>query len=178
MMYVRLSILALCLALVGALPAPAQNYDGAPEKPDVVDTAIKAGDFNTLVTALEAADLVRTLKGDGPFTVFAPTDEAFAALPEGTLADLLRPENKAQLQSILKYHVVEGTVRARRLKKQSRLNTLQGANLGIEAREKAVTLSGQNDAAVTKTNIAAGNGVIHVIDAVLMPPEQAATVEE
>jgi len=145
---------------------------------DIVQTAINAGSFNTLVTALEAADLVEALKGDGPFTVFAPTDAAFKELPDGTLDDLLKPENKAQLQSILKYHVVSGAVMAEDVVEMKEAKTLQGAKLGIKTADGSVLLEGKNVASVTKTDIAASNGVIHVVDSVLMPPAQTAKMEE
>jgi len=181
MTHVRFSVLALCLTLALVLPAQAQDegsMKGMTGEADIVQTAINAGSFNTLVTALEAADLVEALKGDGPFTVFAPTDAAFKELPEGTLDDLLKPENKAQLQSILKYHVVSGAVMAEDVVEMSEAKTLQGAKLGIRTSDGSVMLEGKNVASVTKTDIAASNGVIHVVDAVLMPPAQTAKMEE
>lgn len=138
---------------------------------DLVDTAI-AAQFNTLATALKAADLVDTLKGPGPFTVFAPTDEAFAKLPAGTLEDLLKPENKAKLQSILKYHVVSGTVMASDVKKLHTAKTVEGRELTIETLNGAVVVNG---AKVTKADIVASNGVIHAVDTVLLPPMAAKT---
>ena len=177
----RLSLLALCAALVFSLPAQAQEYESQKtsmkEKADIVQTAMANKNFSTLVTALKAADLVKALKGEGPFTVFAPTNQAFAELPEGTLEDLLKPENKAQLQSILQYHVVSGLVKAKDVTGLEEAKTLQGAKLGIKT-DDAVMLEGKNVATVTKTDLMASNGVIHVIDAVLMPPEQTATMEE
>ena len=132
---------------------------------DIVDTAI-AGKFNTLVAAVKAADLVDTLKGPGPFTVFAPTDEAFAKLPEGTLEDLLKPENKAKLQSVLTYHVVPGKVMSRDAVKLNSAKTAQGSSIKIKAMDNGVMV---NDAHVVKADIAASNGVIHVIDKVILP---------
>jgi uncharacterized surface protein with fasciclin (FAS1) repeats len=132
---------------------------------DIVDTAI-AGKFNTLVAAVKAAGLVETLKGAGPFTVFAPTDEAFAKLPAGTLESLLRPENKARLQSILTYHVVPGKVTSREVVKLDSAKTVQGSSIRITAANGGVMV---NNARVTKADIAASNGVIHVIDAVILP---------
>jgi uncharacterized surface protein with fasciclin (FAS1) repeats len=133
---------------------------------DIVDTAIAAGKFNTLVTAVKAAGLVDTLKGDGPFTVFAPTDEAFAKLPPGTLESLLKPENKAKLQSILTYHVVPGTVTSGDVVKLSSAKTVQGGSVRIKATGGNVMV---NNARVTKADIETSNGVIHVIDAVMLP---------
>jgi len=124
-----------------------------------------AGNFSTLVTAIKAAGLVETLQGPGPFTVFAPTDAAFAKLPQGTLEDLLKPENKAKLAGILTYHVVPGKVMAADVKTMM-AKTVNGQELDIKVTDGAVTV---NNAKVTKTDIAAKNGVIHVIDSVLMP---------
>jgi uncharacterized surface protein with fasciclin (FAS1) repeats len=132
---------------------------------DIVDTAI-AGKFNTLVAAVKAAGLVETLKGPGPFTVFAPTDEAFAKLPAGTLEMLLKPENKAKLAGILTYHVVAGKVMAADVVKLTSAKTVQGTDVKIQAMGGHVML---NNATVTKTDIATSNGVIHVIDTVLLP---------
>jgi len=132
---------------------------------DVVDTAA-AGRFNTLVAAVKAAGLVDVLKKPGPFTIFAPTDEAFAKLPPGTLENLLKPENKEQLQKILTYHVVTGQVMAKDVVKLDSVKTVEGGSLTIHATSAGVTV---NNAHVTKTDIAASNGVIHVIDTVLLP---------
>ena len=132
---------------------------------DIVDTAVAAGNFTTLVAAVEAAGLVDTLKGEGPFTVFAPTDEAFAALPAGTVEDLLKPENKDKLASILTYHVIPGKVMSSDLTEGMKAATVQGD-------EVTITLDGGakvNGANVTTADIEATNGVIHVIDAVIMP---------
>ena len=132
---------------------------------DIVDTAV-AGKFNTLVAALKAAGLVDTLKGPGPFTVFAPTDEAFAKLPAGTLETLLQRENKAKLRSILLYHVVPGRVMAEEVVKLDSAKTAEGQSVAIKVVNGNVMV---NNAHVTKTDIAASNGVIHVIDTVLLP---------
>lgn len=129
---------------------------------DIVDTAVSAGSFKTLVAAVQAAGLVDTLKGEGPFTVFAPTDDAFAKLPKSAIADLLKPENKAKLQSILTYHVVPGKVLAGDLLKASEAKSVQGSPVKF-------SLSVEN-AKIIKTDIVCSNGVIHVIDAVIMPP--------
>jgi uncharacterized surface protein with fasciclin (FAS1) repeats len=140
---------------------------------DIVDTAQKAGSFNTLVAAVKAAGLVETLKSKGPFTVFAPTDEAFSKLPAGTLDTLLKPENKKQLAAILTYHVVPGKYDAKRLTrpraKQFGIKSAQGANVEVDIR-KGVRVSGAN---VVKTDVVASNGVIHVIDKVILPPKLA-----
>jgi uncharacterized surface protein with fasciclin (FAS1) repeats len=133
---------------------------------DIVDTAIEAGTFNTLVAAVQAADLVDTLKGEGPFTVFAPTDEAFAALPAGTVDNLLLPENKDQLVAVLTYHVIPGRVMSADIAGQTlSVETVQGGELEVDA-TSGVTI---NDATVVTADIEASNGVIHVIDTVLLP---------
>jgi uncharacterized surface protein with fasciclin (FAS1) repeats len=133
---------------------------------DIVDTAVGAGKFTTLVAAVKAAGLVDTLKGAGPFTVFAPTDDAFAKLPKGTVEDLLKPENKAKLTSILTYHVVAGKVMAADIKgKKMGSKTVQGSEIAIDATGDVKI----NDAKVVIADVAASNGVIHAIDTVLMP---------
>lgn len=139
---------------------------------DIVETAKAAGTFKTLAAALDAAELTSTLKGTGPFTVFAPTDAAFAKLPAGTLDTLLKPENKAQLQGVLKYHVVSGTVKAADVTKLVAAKPLFGKDFLISTEGGKVTLTdgSNNKIAVTQTDIVASNGVIHVIDAVLLPP--------
>lgn len=137
------------------------------EKPgDIVDVAVAAGDFNTLAAALTAADLVDTLKGDGPFTVFAPTDAAFAALPEGTVEMLLKPENRDQLVSVLTYHVVAGKVPAADVVSLSSATTVNGADVAIKVIDGSVKI---NNANVVATDIGASNGIIHVIDTVILP---------
>ena len=136
---------------------------------DIVDTAVAAGSFKTLAKALTAAGLVDTLKGAGPFTVFAPTDEAFAKLPAGTLDSLLKPENKAKLQRILTYHVVAGRVTAADVTKLKSAKAVSGDTLKITASNGAVSV---DDAHVVKADVAASNGVIHVIDTVLLPKDE------
>ena len=136
---------------------------------DIVDTAVGAGSFKTLAKALGAADLVQTLKGPGPFTVFAPTDEAFAKLPAGTIEMLLKPENKAKLQRILTYHVVAGKVMASDVMKMRSAKTVSGDSVTIAARDGGVMV---DKAHVVKTDIVASNGVIHVIDSVIMPTDK------
>jgi uncharacterized surface protein with fasciclin (FAS1) repeats len=135
-------------------------------KKDIVDTAVSAGSFNTLVAAVKAADLVDTLKGEGPFTVFAPTDEAFAKLPAGTVEDLLKPENKEKLQAILLYHVVPGKVMAADVVKVTSAKTANEMDLKVMVDGNMVKI---NEAQVVQTDIMTSNGVIHVIDTVLIP---------
>ena len=136
-------------------------------KLDVVDTAVKAGSFKTLAAALGAAGLVDTLKGEGPFTVFAPTDEAFAKLPAGTVETLLKPENKAKLVGILTYHVVPGAVKAADVVKLKSAKSVQGQSVAIDAKDGVKI----NNAKVVTADIECSNGVIHVIDTVLLPKE-------
>lgn len=152
--------IALTAAALLALPAFA---DGT--KKDIVDTAVEAGSFSTLVAAVQAAGLVDTLKGDGPFTVFAPTDEAFAALPEGTVEELLKPENKDQLVAILTYHVVPGKVMSGDLRDDMMATTVQGSDVMIDL-DNGVMIQ---DASVVSADIETSNGVIHVIDKVILP---------
>jgi len=133
---------------------------------DIVDTAVEAGSFNTLAAALEAADLVEVLKGKGPFTVFAPTDEAFARLPKGTLETLLKPENKKKLQAILLYHVVSGKAEAKNVVRKDAWQTVNGQRIDIKTDDGKVRVDGAN---VTATDVMATNGVIHVIDRVILP---------
>ena len=151
---------SLCSAQLAA-PATALNTSD-----DIVDTATAAGQFGTLLAAAKAAGLVEALRGDGPLTVFAPTDDAFASLPEGTVASLLKPENKAKLQTILKYHVVAGNVPAADVVQASQLTSLADLSLVVHATAAGVTVGGAN---VVKTDIVASNGVIHVIDSVILP---------
>lgn len=155
-------------ALTLSLLAPTNAFAGGTTMPskDIVDTAVSAGSFKTLTTALEAAGLVETLKSKGPFTVFAPTDAAFAKLPKGTLTSLLMPANKQKLKSILTYHVVAGNVKATDVIKLSSAKTLNGQSITIKVVGGKVFI---NDATVVKADIAATNGTIHVIDTVLMP---------
>jgi len=157
---IRRTFLALTATAVMAGPA----FAGGHAK-DIVDTAVAAGSFSTLVAAVEAAGLVETLKGEGPFTVFAPTDDAFATLPEGTVENLLKPENKDQLVAVLTYHVVPGKVMSTDLSEGLMAATVQG-------QEVTITLEGGakvDGAAISTADIEATNGVIHVIDAVILP---------
>ncbi len=158
---IRRTVLALTAAAF-AMPAIADDH-----AKDIVDTAVAAGSFTTLATALEAAGLVGTLKGEGPFTVFAPTDAAFAALPTGTVEDLLKPENKDKLVAVLTYHVIPGKAMSTDLTEGMTAATVQGANV-------TVTLEGGpkvNGAVISSPDVEASNGVIHVIDSVILPPE-------
>ena len=150
-------------AAAGLFAASPSFADG--HSKDIVDTAVGAGSFGTLVAAVQAAGLVETLKGEGPFTVFAPTDEAFSALPEGTVEELLKPENKEKLAGILTYHVVPGAVMSTDLSNEMMVTTVQGSNVKIMT-EGGVTVDGAN---VVTPDIKASNGVIHVIDAVILP---------
>ena len=160
MNYFSAGIAACLLAAPLAFAAPARAAD-------IVDTAVSAGSFKTLVAAVKAAGLVDTLKGPGPFTVFAPTDAAFAALPAGTVDTLLKPENKARLVAVLTYHVLPGKVMAADIAgKTLQAKTVQGQSLAINATGSAVKV---NQATVSKADIVADNGVIHVIDAVVLP---------
>ena len=137
-----------------------------PKDKDLVDTAVAAGSFKTLAAAIEAGGLIETLKGRGPFTVFAPTDEAFAKLPEGTVESLLKPENKEKLVKILTYHVVPGKVMASDVVKLSEAKTVEGSKVKITVKESKVLI---DNSKVLKTDIRTSNGVIHVIDKVLLP---------
>jgi len=157
-----------CISLVASF-ANAGHHSMKEDKAaeaDIVATAIGAGQFNTLAAALTAAGLVETLQGEGPFTVFAPTDEAFAKLPEGTVEELLKPENRDQLTAILTYHVVAGKVYAADVVNLSAATTVNGSDITIVATDAGVTVDAAN---VIATDIAASNGVIHVIDAVILP---------
>jgi uncharacterized surface protein with fasciclin (FAS1) repeats len=151
-------------------PAPVVNNDTTPktaEMPkDVVDIAMGSTDHTTLVAAVKAAGLVETLKGAGPFTIFAPTNAAFAALPAGTVDGLLKPEKKADLTSVLTYHVVAGNIKAADLKDGQKVKTLQGGELTVSIKDGKVKINGAN---VTAADLSGSNGVIHVIDAVLLP---------
>ncbi len=155
--------LVASLVIFTSLAGSAQAEDA---KKDIVDTAVGAGSFKTLVAAVKAAGLVETLKGEGPFTVFAPTDEAFKKLPEGTLESLLKPENKEKLVAILTYHVVPGKVLAADVVKLEEAKTVQGGKVKIVVKDGKVMVDGAN---VVKTDIMTSNGVIHVIDTVILP---------
>ena len=158
-------LIAAQFVLVAAQATAGHHAKEAKSK-DIVETAVAAGQFNTLAAALEAADLVDTLKGDGPFTVFAPTDAAFAKLPEGTVESLLKPENRDQLIAILTYHVVPGKVKAADVVKLSEATTVNGQDVAITVADSGVQVDNAN---VIKTDIGASNGVIHVIDTVIIP---------
>ena len=155
----RKTLIVMTTAALMAAPA----FAGM--KKDIVDTAVDAGSFETLVAAVQAAGLVDTLKGDGPFTVFAPTDEAFAALPEGTVENLLKPENKDQLAAILTYHVVAGKVMSGDLQDDMMAMTVQGSDVMIDLDNGVMV----NESTVVTADIETSNGVIHVIDRVMLP---------
>lgn len=160
---IKVGVIAAMLAICTAAVAAPKNNSG---NKDIVDTAVAAGSFQTLAKALQAADLVDTLKGPGPFTVFAPTDEAFAKLPAGTLDYLLKPENKDKLRAILTYHVVAGKVMSAKVVTLSSYKTVNGQELKITTMGSNVMV---NNAHVVKADIPASNGVIHIIDTVLLP---------
>jgi uncharacterized surface protein with fasciclin (FAS1) repeats len=157
-----LSIVFMIMFVVSATAFASSHKKTA----DIVDTAVSAGSFNTLVAAVKAADLVDTLKGEGPFTVFAPTDDAFAKLPAGTVDDLLKPENKEKLQAVLLYHVVPGKVMAADVVGMDSAKTAGGKSFTISQKDGGVFV---DNAKVIKTDIACSNGVIHVIDTVMLP---------
>jgi len=156
------SIAAAAVLTLGIVAAQAGK---APEK-DIVDTAVAAGSFNTLATALTAAGLVDTLKGKGPFTVFAPTDAAFAKLPAGTVEDLLKPENKAKLVSILTYHVLPEAVSPGKLDKMTSAKTVEGQSVKISKKDGKMMVNGAD---IAKGDVKASNGIIYVIDSVILP---------
>jgi len=157
--------LAVSTLMLGVGSLSAGDY-ASPKEKNIVSTAVSAGSFNTLVAALKAAGLVATLEGPGPFTVFAPTDAAFAKLPAGTVENLLKPENKAQLTAILTYHVVPGRVLASQVVGMTSATTVNGKSLAIVPMGGTVTVGGAD---LVKTDILCTNGVIHVIDTVMLP---------
>lgn len=157
-----LMLAVVAVLVLGSVQAMSDNHD----KKDIVDTAVGAGSFTTLVAAVQAAGLEETLRGDGPFTVFAPTDEAFAALPEGTVENLLKPENKEQLVAILTYHVVPGKVTSADVVKVKEAKSVNGKGIPIAVNDGKVSV---DNATVVTADIMATNGVIHVIDAVIIP---------
>lgn len=163
-----LALLTSPLAVQAAHHEGSHDHDKMSKKGDIVDVAMETEGFSTLVAAVKAAGLVEALKGEGPFTVFAPTDEAFAALPEGTLDMLLKPENKEQLQAILKYHVVPAKVMAADVS-PGEAPTLEGDSIDITTSYGTVKV---DNAKVVKTDIMASNGVIHVINAVILPDSE------
>ena len=163
------SIVLGFFALVSTASAAEDTEKKAATK-DIVDTAVAAGSFKTLAAALGAADLVATLKGEGPFTVFAPTDEAFAKLPKGTVETLLKPENKAKLIAILTYHVVPGKVMAKTAVTLDKATAVSKKDIALAVKDGALTLN--DSAKVVTADIEASNGVIHVIDTVILPPSK------
>jgi uncharacterized surface protein with fasciclin (FAS1) repeats len=167
-MDMKFQFASVVAAMIATLGLTFGSADTRAAQKDIVETAVDAGGFKTLAAALDAADLVDTLKGTGPFTVFAPTDEAFAKLPAGTVENLLKPENKDQLVSILTYHVVPGKVMAAEVVKLDEAKTVNGKMLDIETKDDVVMV---NKAKVTAADVAASNGVIHVVDTVILPPK-------
>lgn len=161
------TLTTLTLLCLGQLAAAQRGQPAEAAAKTVVELAVEAGQFKTLVAAIKAAGLTDTLSGKGPFTVFAPTDDAFARLGKDTIADLLKPANKARLTSILTYHVVGGQLPAAKVLAQASLKTLQGAEVAIAVGKDGATVAG---ARIVKTDILGKNGVIHVIDSVLLPP--------
>jgi len=168
----RIVFITTVLGLVTGLMAGDHHKDMMKDdyhhsgKMDIIHTASAAGSFTTLIAAIDAAGLSETLMGEGPFTVFAPTDEAFAKLPEGTVTDLLQPENKNKLVAVLTYHVVPGKVTASDVVKLNSVKTVQGQEVKIKVTDESVMV---DNAKVVKTDISASNGVIHVIDSVILP---------
>ncbi|WP_203343070.1 fasciclin domain-containing protein [Vibrio diabolicus] len=165
-MFKRILVITATLMATLSFMLPVKAHEHGMMKADIVDVATENGSFNTLVAAVKAADLVDTLKGEGPFTVFAPTDDAFAKLPDGTVDMLLMPENKDKLVSILTYHVVPGKVMAADVVKLDKAATVQGQDVMIKTMSDKVMVNGAN---VMATDVKAKNGVIHVIDTVIMP---------
>ena len=171
-MTLRLPTILIAAALI--ISGQAIAGDNKTAKKDIVDTAISAGTFNTLVAAVQAAELVDALKAAGPYTVFAPTDDAFAALPEGTVENLLKPENQDQLQAVLLYHVVSGKIMAADIGSGAQPATLQGATIDVVGSTSGVTVNGAN---VVAADVVTSNGIIHVIDAVILPPAASAQAD-
>ena len=165
---IALGLFALATPVFADDAKSADNSAVATAKKDIVDTALAAGSFKTLAAALQAAGLVDALKGDGPFTVFAPTDEAFAKLPKGTVEDLLKKENKDKLVEILTYHVVSGKVMAKTAVTLDKATALNKKDIALAVKDKSLTLN--SSAKVIKADIDCTNGVIHVIDSVILPP--------
>ena len=163
---IRMKMRKLFTLAIASFLVTTTAFSMSHKKQDIVDVASKAGSFNTLIAAAKAAGLIDALKGDGPLTVFAPTDDAFAKLPEGTVETLLKPENKDKLKSILLYHVVAGSVMAETAVTLDSARTLQGSSFSIMLDGKTLKIDG---AAVTQADIKASNGVIHVIDSVILP---------
>jgi uncharacterized surface protein with fasciclin (FAS1) repeats len=162
------SLLTTIVLGISAIVSPVAADEAKAAPKNIVETAVAAGSFKTLAAALGAADLVETMKGTGPFTVFAPTDEAFAKLPKGTVEELLKPENKAKLADILTYHVVSGKVMSKTAVTLDKATALNKKDIALAVVDKALTLN--KSAKVVTADIECSNGVIHVIDTVIMPP--------
>ncbi|MGY8771420.1 MAG: fasciclin domain-containing protein [Pirellulales bacterium] len=168
MLYRRMFLSVVAIAAIGIFQGTESTVKAAEKnEKDIVSTAVAAGSFKTLAAALKAADLIETLQSKGPFTVFAPTDEAFAKLPAGTVESLLKPENKKKLIAVLTYHVVAGKVTAAEVVKLDAATTVNGKKVKIKVKGDKVHVNG---ATVVATDIGASNGIIHVIDSVLLPP--------
>jgi uncharacterized surface protein with fasciclin (FAS1) repeats len=165
----KLSVMAVAATLVCAVTVGSTYAGCGTCDKTIVENAVEADNFKTLVAAVKAAGLVETLSGKGPFTVFAPTDEAFKKLPEGTVAELVKPENKKKLAAILTYHVVPGKVMAKDVVKLKEAKTAQGGKVKIQVKDGTVMI---DNAKVVKTDIACKNGVIHVIDTVILPKDK------
>ncbi len=163
------AIAGVAALAVLSLPAQAQYMSSRDYDKDIVEMAAAAGQFNTLLAAARAAGLVEVLQSDGPFTVFAPTDDAFSKLPAGTVEELLKPENRDKLAAILKYHVVPGKYMAEDVVTRNRLDTAEGSALSVKMKDGKAYVDG---AQIIKTDIPASNGVIHVIDSVVLPNDK------
>ncbi len=170
---VLISAIGLAAFFASTAPVAAQSYSKSEKQmkkqKDIVETAVAAGPFNTLVAAVKAAGLVETLKGEGPFTVFAPTDDAFEKLPAGTVEELLKPENRDKLTAVLTYHVVPGKLMAADVVNTKSAKTLQGQSVRFEVKEGQAMI---DNARIIKTDIATSNGVIHVLDTVILPASE------
>jgi uncharacterized surface protein with fasciclin (FAS1) repeats len=178
-LFSRPLIACAALLLVAGLAAPvqAQRTDApAPsaQRPSLLQVIKQTDSLATFLSTLRVSGLTKLMKRDGPVTVFAPTEAAFAALPKSTFAPLLRPENRSQLRALLQYHIVEGRLTAEDLDGRATLKTLQGAKIGVDTTQAAVTLTNGTEATVTTVDLPASNGLLHIIDAVLMPPEKTA----
>jgi len=168
--FVLMSIIAI--TVIAMAPQPTSNTDHNHNHKDIVELAVETESLSTLVAAIEAAGLAETLQGDGPFTVFAPTNEAFDALPEGTLESLLEPENRDMLIEILTYHVVPGKVMSGDLSDGMSAETVQGSEVSISVSNYGVRV---DDASVAQADVEASNGVVHIIDAVILPPQDTSS---
>jgi uncharacterized surface protein with fasciclin (FAS1) repeats len=172
-----LACAAFALLALPAAPTHAQDADDPTAPGSLFEVVQQTDSLATFVSTLRAAGLTDLLEEDGPFTVFAPTEAAFAALPESTFAPLLRPENRSSLRALLTYHVVEGRLMVADLRSRTTLKTLQGGQIGVDSTRTPITLRDGTEATVTTTNLPASNGVLHVIDTVLLPPQKTAAMD-